>query len=103
MYRPPSQTNFLEISNMTFENIDIDKKDIHILADFNVNMYCNNRYIVLDDNAISSKFLSHDVRNYHQFCTMSRLKRLIQSVSPVTCSTSTLIDHVLTSVTSTDS
>ena len=36
MYRPPSQTNFLEISNMTFENIDIDKKDIHILADFNM-------------------------------------------------------------------
>ena len=26
MYRPPSQTNFLEISNMTFENIDVDKK-----------------------------------------------------------------------------
>ena len=27
MYRPHSQTNFLEILNMTFEKIDIDKKD----------------------------------------------------------------------------
>ena len=66
-------------------------------------MYCNNRYIVLDFNAISLRFLSHDVKNYHQFSTKSGLKRLIQSLSHVTCSTSTLIDHVLISVTSRDS
>ena len=29
MYRPPSQTNFLEILNMTFEKVDIDKKEIY--------------------------------------------------------------------------
>ena len=28
MYRPPSQTNFLEILNMTFEKVDIDKKRV---------------------------------------------------------------------------
>ena len=60
MYRPPSQTNFLEILNMTFEKVDVDKKEIYILGDFNINMYHNNRYIVRDDNTISSKFLSHD-------------------------------------------
>ena len=97
-YRSPSQTNVLEISNMTFENIDIGKKEIYILADFNINMCHNNRYIVRDDNIISSKFLSHDVKNYHQFCMMHGLKQIIQSLSRVTCSTSTLIDHVLTSV-----
>ena len=52
MYRPPSQTNFLEILNMTFEKVDIDKKEIYILGDFNINMYHNNRYIVRDDNTI---------------------------------------------------
>ena len=97
MYRPPSQTNFLEILNMTFENVDIYKKEIYILGDFNVNMYYNNRYIFRDDNTISSKFLSHDVKNYHQLCTMFGLKQLIQSPTCVTCSTSTLIDHILTS------
>ena len=97
MYRPPSQCNFLKILNMTFEKVDIDKKEIYILGDFNVNMYHNNRYIVGDDNTISSKFLSHDVKNYHQFCTMHGLKQLIQSPTHVTCSTSTLIDHILTS------
>ena len=38
MYRPPSQTNFLEILNMTFEKVDVDKKEIHILGDFKINM-----------------------------------------------------------------
>ena len=97
MYRPPSQTNFLEILNMTFEKVDIDKKEIYILGDFNVNMHQNNRYIVRGDKTISSKFLSHDVKIYHQFCTMHGLKQLIQSPTRVTCSTSTLIDHILTS------
>ena len=32
MYMPPSQTNFLEILNMTFEKVDIDKKEILFLA-----------------------------------------------------------------------
>ena len=97
MYRPPSLTNFLEILNMTFEKFDVDKKEIYILGDFNINMYHNNIYIVRDDNTISSKFLSHDVKNYHQFCTMHGLKQLIQSPTRVTSSTSTLIDHILTS------
>ena len=97
MYRPPSQTNFLEILNRTFEKVDIDKKEIYILGDFNVNMYHNSRYIVRDDTMISSNFLSHDVKIYHQFCTMLGLKQLFQSPTRVTCSTSTLIDHILTS------
>ena len=95
MYRPPKQTNFLEILDMTFEKVDTDKKEIYILGDFNITMYHNNRYIVHDDNTISSKFLSHDVKNYHQFCTMHGLKQLIQSPTRVTYSTSTLIDHIL--------
>ena len=94
MYRPPSRTNFLEILIMTF---DIDKKGIYILGNFNINMYHNNIYIVHDDNTISSKLLSHDVKNYHQFCTIQGLKQIIQSLARVTCSTLTLIDHNLAS------
>ena len=97
MYRPPSQTNFLEILIVTFEKIDIDRKEIYILGDFNINMYHNNRYIVHDDNTISSKFLFHNFKNYHQFCKINGLKQLVQSATCVTCSTSTLIDHILTS------
>ena len=97
MYRPPNQTNFFEILNMTFEKVDIDKKEIHTLGDSNINMYHSNKYIAHDDNKISSMFQSHDIKNYHQFCVVHGLKQLIQSPTHVTCSTSTLIDHILTS------
>ena len=60
----------------------------------------NNRYIVCDDNTVSSKFLSQDAKSHHQFCPMHGLKQLIQSVTCVTCSTSTLTGHILTSATS---
>ena len=60
-------------------------------------MYHNNRYIVCDDNTVSSKFLSRDPKSHHRFCPMHSLKQLIQSVTCVTCSTSTLTDHILTS------
>ena len=43
MYSPPSQNDFLEILNMTFEKVDIEKKEIYILGDFNINMYQSNR------------------------------------------------------------
>ena len=46
MYSPPSQTNFLEILKKTFEKIDIDKKEVYILSNFNINMHNNNKYIV---------------------------------------------------------
>ena len=48
MYRRPRQTNFLETLKITLEKIDIDKKEIYILDDFNINMYHNNRYILCD-------------------------------------------------------
>ena len=70
---------------------------MYVLGDFNIKMYHNNIYIACDDNTISSKFLSHDVKNY-QFCMIYGLKQLIQSLNYVTCSTSTLIDHILLSV-----
>ena len=70
-------------------------KDSHILSNFNINMYQNNKYIVSDDNTIPSKFLSSNIKNYHQFCTMNGLKQLTKSPTYATCSTSTLIDLIL--------
>ena len=97
IYRRPNQSNFLQIINANFHKLDIDTKESYIPGDFNINMYQDNKYIVRDDNMISSKFLSSDIKNYHQFCTMDGLKQLIKSTTRVTCSTSTLIDHILAS------
>ena len=75
---------------LKFNKLDTDIKESCILDDFNVNMYQNNKYIVRDDNTISSKFLSSDVKSlhsFHQFWTMHSLKQLIKSPTWVTCST----------------
>ena len=62
MYRSPSQTNFLEFLNVTFEIGDIDRKELYFLGYFNINIYYNNKYIVPNNNTISSKFLSYEVK-----------------------------------------
>ena len=76
IYRPPNQSNFLEIVNANFDKPDADINESYILCDFNININQSNKYIVNDDNAISSKFLSSDIENYHQLCTVHGLKRL---------------------------
>ena len=82
IYRPPNQSNFLEIINENFKKLDTDTKESYILGHFNKNNQ-NNKYILRDDNTISLKFLSTDIKNYHQFCTMFGLKQLIKSPTRV--------------------
>ena len=94
IYRPPNQSNFFEIIITNFDKLDTDMKESKYLGDFNINMYQNNKDIV---NTISSKFLSSNIKNYHQFCTMHVLKHQLKSLTHVTCSISSLTDHILAS------
>ena len=98
IYSPPNQSNFQEVINAKFDKLYTDMKESYIFGGFNINMYQNNKYIVRDDSTISSKFLSSNIKNYHQFCTMHSLKQLIKSPIRVTCITSILTDHILASV-----
>ena len=45
VYRPPSQTSFLETINEHFYKLDTINKETYILGDFNINLYLNNKYI----------------------------------------------------------
>ena len=40
--------------------------------------------------------MSHEVKLYFQFCSLCDLEQLIKSPTQATCSTSSLIDHILT-------
>ena len=40
--------------------------------------------------------MPHEVKNYFQFCSLYGLEQLIKSPTQVTCSTSSLIGHILT-------
>ena len=97
IYRPPNQIIFLAIINANINKLDTGRKGSYILGDFNINMYESNKFIVHDDNTISSNFLSSNMKNWHQFCKMHDLKQLIKSRTCVTCSTLTIIYHILAS------
>ena len=63
IYRHPNHSNFLEIINANFYKLPTIIKELHILGDFNKNMYQNSKYITHDDNTISSKFQNHQLYN----------------------------------------
>ena len=46
IYRPPNQSNFLEIITTNFDKLDTDMKESNCLGDFNISMYQNNKDIV---------------------------------------------------------
>ena len=98
IYRSPSQNNFLEILNENFPSFDTDAKETHILGDFNINMYENNKYIVHENDRVCTNFASADTKKYHQFCKMHGLKQLIKCPTWVISSTLTLIGHILASL-----
>ena len=45
IYRPPSQSEFLEIINTHFSKLDTNNNEIYILGNFNNNVFLNNSYI----------------------------------------------------------
>ena len=97
IYRPPSQSEFLEIINTHFSKLDTNNNEIYILGDFNINLYLNNSYIFLKNNLLQSQSITSDIKKYYEFFTMFGLKQLIEVPTRVTCSSSTIIDHILAS------
>ena len=67
--------------------------EIYILGDFNINLLSKQQYIFRQTNTQS---VSHDVKKYFQFFSLYGLEQLIKSPTRVTCNTSSLIDHILT-------
>ena len=70
------------------------KRGLHFAhIDFNINLFSKQKYIFHQTNTQS---MSPEVKNYFQFCSLYDLEQLIKSPTRVTCSTSSLIDHILT-------
>ena len=49
------------------------------------------------NNLVSCQSVPDDTKNYFDFCTMFGLKQLMESPTRITCSSSSFIDHILTS------
>ena len=97
IYRPPCQSEFLEIINTHFSKLDTNNNEIYILGNFNINLYLNNSYIFQKNNLLQSPSIPSDIKKYYEFCAMFRLKQLIEVPARVTCSSSTITDHILAS------
>ena len=84
VYRPPSQTSFLETMNEHFHKLDTINKETYILGDFNINLYLNNKYVFEKYSTIVSNTIPYDVRKYQEFCNVFNLKQLISCPTSIT-------------------
>ena len=76
---------------------DTINKETYVLGDFNINMYLNNKYIFDKCLTIASNTIPYNVRKFQKFCNVFNLKQLISCPTCMTCSSSTIIDHILAS------
>ena len=94
IYRPPNQANFMEIFNENLSKVDKNNVETYILGYFNINLWQNGHYVFQKHNFLSCLSVLNDVKNYFDFCTMFGLKQLIESPTRITCSSSSIIDHI---------
>ena len=97
IYNPPNQTRFLEQIMTEFETLDLNDEH-YVLGDSNINLLFRGKYIFDKPNEFRQfyKDLSPDIKKYTEFCSTYGFKQLIKSRTRTTCSTSALIDHILT-------
>ena len=93
IFPPLSHGSFTETITEHFSKINTNDTEIYILGDFNINLFSKQKYIFHQTNTQS---MSPEVKNYFQFCSLYGLEQLIKSPTRVTCSTSSSIDHTLT-------
>ena len=67
VYRPPSQTRFLETMNDHFYKLDIINEETYILNGFNINLYLNNKYVFEKCSTRVLNTISYEVQKYLEF------------------------------------
>ena len=72
--------------------------EYYFVEDFNINLLFKGKYIFDKPNEFRQfyKELSPEIEEYTEFCSTYGFKQLIKGPSRTTCSTSTLIDNILT-------
>ena len=96
---PPhqSQNNFLELLNGNINKINSVDNKIYILVDCNINLFLNDSYILGKQSILNSKSIPSNFKSYSEFCTFFGLKQFIKVPTRTTTSSSTIIDHILSS------
>ena len=96
VYRPLNSINFSKSSNKHLDDINLDN-ELFLLVYFNINLLHNGKYILKQNQAMQNRKASTSlVSQYKLFCQRYSLEQTIKLATRTTCSSSTLIDHILT-------
>ena len=77
-YRPPNQTNYMELIVKSFSLLNLKDDEIHLLGDFNINLLQSGNYILNRKGLATYEVPVHTLINkYQEFCQMFSLKQLI--------------------------
>ena len=96
-YRSPNENDFLNIFSNEFQHIDSKPNEIYVLGNFNNNLLQNGKFIFKENQSNELKRSSSSLVNkYKEFCQVFSLTEIIKDPTRITCSTSTLFDHILT-------
>ena len=87
----------MEIFNEDLSKVDTDNVEICILANIDITLWQDGHYIFQKHTLLSCQSVPNDVKIYLDFCTVFGLKQLIESPTRITCSSSSIINHVLAS------
>ena len=77
--------------------IDSVNNEIYILGNFNIKFYLNDSYILAKKIILNNKSVPSDAKSHHEFCRYFVSEQLIKVLTRVTFSSSSIIDHILTS------
>ena len=50
-YRPPNSTDFLNLLSNSFQQIDLNKKEIYLLGDCNINLFQNGKFLLKENQS----------------------------------------------------
>ena len=80
-----------------FQKIDGKTNEIYFLGEFNINLLQNGKFVLKENQSHKLKSSSSALVNkYKEFCQTFSLTEIIKEPTRITCSTSTLLDHILT-------
>ena len=96
-YRPSNENYFFNIFSNQFQQINSKTNEIYLLRNFNINLLQNGKFILKENQSYKLKSSSSALVNkYKEFCQTFSLTEIIKEPTRITCSTSTLLDHILT-------
>ena len=68
-YRPPNSNDFLNLLSNSFQQIDLNKKEIYLLGDFNINLFQNGKFLLKENQSNQVKDpTSSLISKYKEFC-----------------------------------